>query len=147
MTTETKLKDADEIIEVLKDQAKRGSCKECKFLRPWGENEQPIEGETMVGDCAVQGNFNSIWFRQADLDGQPFPWKCDEGSISEQGDAGEWVEFPYCIAFRPQSANTSVQAQRDFFRALYEAMEIHNALKAAGRGRLTELLQELNAGI
>lgn len=124
------MKTARQILEEKVVQARKGSCKECawcEFIPVW-------DGYC----CAIQGNWNSIFFSTEDLDRKPYPWVCEEGAVTNE---------EICAAFTskgdysPQDTY-SEHDHRDFMHFLYRACELE---KDIAQGTLNTLLTKLNA--
>jgi hypothetical protein len=144
-TVETKFKGVEEILEGIENQAKAGSCKTCQFCVP-----APNKYYGTTHCCAIQGNVNPIHFKEADLNGSAYPWKCDEG---DWHDSDTWEQIYGCLAyqFKTQGVDDSdnsalcelAENHRKFMDCLGKAAHIHFAIKGK---KLDEMLRRLNTG-
>jgi hypothetical protein len=149
MTTETKLRDVDDIYRELVVRAEKGSCKTCQFCEPL--SREAAEGLGASHICAIQGNYNPIAFSDQTLESEAYPGKCSEGTLLQVNDDGSEQEVAYCIAFKPRTkeicGDVLLRKHWDFLTALWKASDINTALRAEKKGRLTELLQVINHGM
>lgn len=163
MTTETKFKSIEEILDEIEAQAKEGSCKSCQFCI---RNEVPQRWELNEGiiytthRCAIQGNFNPIDFTDGDLERAAYPYgPCENHGQWTSGDesTGKFEPIPYCMAYKakvediseskePPYRHVLVSKHWEFMELLSEAARLHSAMKAVAKGRLDELVHKLNTG-
>lgn len=156
MTTETKFKGVEEILDELIAQAKDGSCKTCQWCVPCSG----LEEYHITHYCMIQGNVNPIHFTDADLERQSYPWKCEEGQWHEEENGLMTREVYGCLAYEEnldqiimlmvlkedpdsQDVHRLVENHRKYMDCLKEAAVIHYALKNV---RLDDLLRRLNTG-
>ena len=146
MTTKTQFKGVEEILNELKTQAAKGSCKTCQFCIPGGREDY---GTTHL--CGINRGINVIDFTKSDLSRAAYPYgPCEAGDWTRIDDNGNTTQIPGCLAYKPkviegvQYRDEIVKRQIRFMKTLSEAARLYYAVKAVKEGQLDELLQELN---
>ena len=157
MTTETKFKDYEQIMNEVETRAKSGSCKICQFCLRLGteafRSDYPLKINEIPTCICVMQDINGFWLKDSDLEKEAYPIICDIGRWCEQDDYGNTTELG-CRAFKPLTTtdkNTIIKAanqQRDFLRTLSRASRYHNWIECVEKGKaqswLAQSVKKLN---
>lgn len=145
MKKESIPKNVPEIINRLKTQAEKGSCKECQFCRPERNDEY---GTTHV--CEIQMSTWITRFKKTEIRRKGYPLgPCEAGSWIWGDDNVKPERIAVCLAYKPrltdnqQQEDEAIKKQIKFIRTLVAAAHLHTAAKLINEGKLDELMREL----
>lgn len=133
-----------EILNQRTLMVKEGSCKTCQFCVRFEEAIKDGQHKyTHV--CAIQGNWDPIYFTEQDLENGAHGIRCEQGS---------WTHTDACLAYEPKtcdlisdSAEEYEQSRRhrEYMRCLADAEDLHSTILDVQTGTTQARLESLIA--